>query len=80
VAELGDVILSVIIKVNAPTAVGSSALLGGDVVSKVIEQIGKPTLACVAAELSGRNNKMASLGEVFIPGLWLRTGPKGRIG
>jgi hypothetical protein len=28
VAELGDVMLSVIIKVNAPTAVGSSALLG----------------------------------------------------
>jgi hypothetical protein len=29
VVELGDVILSVIVKVNAPTAVGSSALLGG---------------------------------------------------
>jgi hypothetical protein len=28
VAELGDVILSVIVKVNAPTAVGSSALFG----------------------------------------------------
>jgi hypothetical protein len=28
VAELGDVILSVLIKVNAPTAVGSSALFG----------------------------------------------------
>jgi hypothetical protein len=31
-AELGDVMLSVIIKVNAPTAVGSSALLGHKVV------------------------------------------------
>jgi hypothetical protein len=31
VAELGDMMLSVLIKVNAPTAVGSSALLGDDV-------------------------------------------------
>jgi hypothetical protein len=29
VTGVGDVMLSVLIKVNAPTAVGSSALLGG---------------------------------------------------
>jgi hypothetical protein len=36
VAELGDVMLSMIVIVNAPTAVGSSALLGVRIVLLVI--------------------------------------------